>query len=105
MAVVPSTWLVEVGGAEFGHQVKRTLLGLVKGSAQVFADHAQRLAALELDTAIAAYLIDPAETQYALGELLVKYTGDTLPARHRLTARGQALRPDLHDPPSRQDPL
>ncbi len=37
------------------------------------------LAALELDTAIAAYLIDPAETQYALGELLVKYTGDTLP--------------------------
>lgn len=35
--------------------------------------------ALMLDTAIAAYLIDPAETQYALGELLLKYTGDTLP--------------------------
>ena len=37
------------------------------------------IAALQLDTAIAAYLIDPAETQYALGELLLRYTGDTLP--------------------------
>ncbi len=37
------------------------------------------LSSLVLDTAIAAYLIDPAETQYALGELLVRYTGDTLP--------------------------
>ena len=37
------------------------------------------LTALVLDTAIAAYLIDPAETQYAVGELLVRYTGDTLP--------------------------
>jgi DNA polymerase I len=35
---------------------------------------------LTLDTAIAAYLIDPAETQYAVGDLLIRYTGDTLPA-------------------------
>ena len=37
------------------------------------------LSALALDTAIAAYLIDPAETQYALAELVMRYTGDTLP--------------------------
>ena len=34
---------------------------------------------LSLDTAIAAYLIDPAETNYAVGELLLRYTGDRLP--------------------------
>jgi DNA polymerase-1 len=33
---------------------------------------------LTLDTAIAAYLIDPAETRYAIGEVLARYTGDTL---------------------------
>jgi DNA polymerase-1 len=38
------------------------------------------LRSLALDTAIAAYLIDPAETQYAVGELLTRYTGDSLPA-------------------------
>jgi DNA polymerase-1 len=38
------------------------------------------IGSLALDTAIAAYLIDPAETQYAIGELLTKYTGDSLPA-------------------------
>ncbi len=32
------------------------------------------LAGLHLDTAIAAYLIDPAETRYSVGELLAKYT-------------------------------
>ena len=35
--------------------------------------------ALEIDTAIAAYLIDPAETRYAVADLLQKYTGATLP--------------------------
>jgi len=35
---------------------------------------------LALDTAIAAYLIDPAETRYAVGDLLERYTGDALPA-------------------------
>ncbi len=37
------------------------------------------LVALSLDTAIAAYLIDPAETRYAVADLLEKYTGDRLP--------------------------
>jgi len=32
------------------------------------------LGGLQLDTAIAAYLIDPAETRYAVGDLLQKYT-------------------------------
>ncbi len=32
------------------------------------------LAGLQLDTAIAAYLIDPAETRYAIADLLTKYT-------------------------------
>ncbi len=33
------------------------------------------LTGLELDTSIAAYLLDPAESRYAIGELLVRYTG------------------------------
>jgi DNA polymerase I len=37
------------------------------------------LPAVGLDTAIAAYLIDPAETRYAVADLLTKYTGATLP--------------------------
>jgi DNA polymerase-1 len=37
------------------------------------------LTGLELDTAIAAYLIDPAESRYAVGDLLQRYTGDRLP--------------------------
>ena len=32
------------------------------------------LAGLELDTAIAAYLLDPAEARYELGHLLERYT-------------------------------
>ena len=35
---------------------------------------------LTLDTVIAAYLLDPAEGRYSLGELLTRYTGDVLPA-------------------------
>ena len=35
--------------------------------------------ALALDTAIAAYLLDPAETRYGVGDLLERYTGDRLP--------------------------
>ena len=34
---------------------------------------------LALDTAIAAYLLDPAETRYGIGDLLERYTGDRLP--------------------------
>ena len=35
--------------------------------------------ALQLDTAIAAYLLDPAETRYGISDLLERYTGDRLP--------------------------
>ena len=35
--------------------------------------------ALAMDTAIAAYLLDPAETRYGVGDLLERYTGDRLP--------------------------
>jgi DNA polymerase-1 len=34
--------------------------------------------ALTLDTAIAAYLLDPAEASYGIGEVLSRYTGDRL---------------------------
>jgi DNA polymerase-1 len=34
---------------------------------------------LGMDTAIAAYLLDPAETRYGIGDLLERYTGDRLP--------------------------
>jgi len=37
-------------------------------------DHGRPLQGLALDTAIAAYLIDPAENRYALSDLLAKYT-------------------------------
>ena len=37
------------------------------------------LRGLSLDTAIAAYLIDPAETRYAIGDLLNKYTPFSMP--------------------------
>ncbi len=33
---------------------------------------------LVLDTAIAAYLLDPAETSYGIGDVLTRYTGDVL---------------------------
>ena len=35
--------------------------------------------ALALDTAIAAYLLDPAEASYGIAEVLSRYTGDRLP--------------------------
>jgi DNA polymerase-1 len=44
------------------------------------------LTGLALDTAIAAYLIDPAETQYAVGALLEKYTPYSLPTDDPSTA-------------------
>ncbi len=37
------------------------------------------LSGLELDTAIAAYLLDPAEARYAIGDLLERYTSLRLP--------------------------
>ena len=54
------------------HQAK----ALMRGLAGVGID----LRSLQLDTAIAAYLIDPAENRYDLADLLGRYTGDSLPA-------------------------
>jgi DNA polymerase-1 len=53
------------------HQAK----ALMRGLAAVGVD----LRSLELDTAIAAYLIDPAENRYELADLLSRYTGDSFP--------------------------
>jgi DNA polymerase-1 len=44
---------------------------------------------LQLDTAIAAYLIDPAETRYAVGDLLEKYTDYQLAAAVDPSSKGQ----------------
>jgi DNA polymerase-1 len=41
---------------------------------RIAARRGVELAGLGLDTAIAAYLIDPAETRYSIADLLVKYT-------------------------------
>jgi DNA polymerase I len=49
-----------------GHHVKALMRSLLA--------HGTMLDGLQLDTAIAAYLIDPAETRYAVGDLLQKYT-------------------------------
>jgi len=43
-------------------------------------DHGHAVAGLRLDTAIAAYLIDPADTRYALADLLQRYTAYQLPS-------------------------
>ncbi len=53
------------------HQAKPLLRGLA-----ALGEHVPNLA---LDTAIAAYLLDPAETRYGIGDLLERYTGDRLP--------------------------
>ena len=37
------------------------------------------VSSLSIDTAIASYLLDPAEGRYNVGDLLLRYTGDTLP--------------------------
>ncbi len=54
------------------HQAK----ALMRGLAALGID----LRSLQLDTAIAAYLIDPAENRYEVADLLGRYTGDSLPA-------------------------
>jgi DNA polymerase-1 len=53
------------------HQAKALIRGL--------AARGIDLRSLALDTAIAAYLIDPAENRYHLGDLLSRYTGHTMP--------------------------
>jgi DNA polymerase-1 len=62
-----------------GHFVKPVMRGLLARGIS--------MSNLHLDTAIAAYLIDPAETRYAIGDLLEKYTPFQLgssvdPAQH-----------------------
>ena len=64
-----------------GHHVKalmRWMLG-----------HDAAMRGLQLDTAIAAYLIDPAETRYAVRDLLEKYTDYQLGGGDDPTAAGQ----------------
>jgi DNA polymerase I len=55
-----------------GHNVKALMRWLLA--------HDQDLTGLALDTAIAAYLIDPAESHYAIRDLLEKYTPFQYPA-------------------------
>ena len=54
-----------------GHDVKALMRWML--------DHDLVLGGLVLDTAIAAYLIDPAESRYAVADLLEKYTGFRCP--------------------------
>ena len=51
-----------------------------KSAMRLLFAHGGDITNLVIDTAIAAYLIDPAGDRYALGEILTKYTGATLPA-------------------------
>src|SRR5205814_9954105 len=44
---------------------------------------------LALDTQIASYLLDPADTRYALGEVLIKYAKCELPSADTAAASGQ----------------
>ena len=53
------------------HQAKELLRVLA-------SDHRVDVRGLQLDTALAAYLLDPAETRYALPALLERYTGATI---------------------------
>lgn len=49
-------------------------------------EHGSAISGLQLDVAIAAYLIDPADVRYALGDLLVRYTPFQLPATDAASA-------------------
>ncbi len=50
-----------------------------KGAMRLLFDHGGDITNLVIDTAIAAYLIDPASDRYALNEMLAKYTDASLP--------------------------
>ena len=76
------------------------VLGAVAAHPRVRGDHVKALMrsmlghgfvvdGLQLDTAIAAYLIDPAETRYAVGDLLEKYTDYQLAAAVDPASKGQ----------------
>lgn len=64
-----------------GHHVKALMRSLLATG--------HELVGLELDTAIAAYLIDPAETRYSLDELLSRYTDARIGTVDDSTAQGQ----------------
>ena len=73
-AVVYSPEVLEALGAHSGwrgHNAKAMMRWLL--------DQGGEVPGLRLDTAIAAYLIDPADTRYALRDLLVRYTRFQLP--------------------------
>jgi DNA polymerase-1 len=75
----PSVRAALAGATELrGHETKALMRTLL--------DDDIDLTGLGLDTAIAAYLIDPAETQYAVGALLEKYTPYALPTDDPSTA-------------------
>ena len=54
-----------------GHNIKALMRWML--------DHGEELKGLQLDTAIGAYLIDPAESRYAVADLLEKYTAFRFP--------------------------
>jgi len=69
------------GRAVVGHDVKPL--------ARHLAERGVDLASLQLDTRIAAYLIDPAEARYLLEELVPRYTEFELAAESEAAAAGQ----------------
>jgi len=64
-----------------GHHVKAVMRWML--------GHDAAMRGLQLDTAIAAYLIDPAETRYAVRDLLEKYTDYQLGGGDDPTSAGQ----------------
>jgi DNA polymerase-1 len=48
--------------------------------------HGESITGLQMDVAIAAYLIDPADVRYALADLLQRYTGFQLPSNDASSA-------------------
>ena len=70
------------GGADLGRAGRREAVAGAPGQAAPAGPGFTRrdvVPNLALDTAIAAYLLDPAETRYGIGDLLERYTGDRLP--------------------------
>jgi DNA polymerase I len=68
------------GSAVAAHGAKEIMRGLLPLGIDI--------ARLELDTMIAAYLVEPAESRYVLDELLERFAGKTLP-RDDAAAEGQ----------------
>ena len=82
----PSIWTALADGRPLrAHQAKPLLRALAALGDRISAGSGPATSPgsvvpnLALDTAIAAYLLDPAETRYGIGDLLERYTGDRLP--------------------------